>query len=318
MVGTVALFGCVAHSLDVVPVGITHEGPVVVRVVFGPHPRLVEYFGARGHGGFEEGLDGGSVGRSEGYVRLAEPLARGSRAYPKVGLLSDAEADHLAEVQYSSAAKRGEHRIVEGGAGRHLGALDRDVVKHGDIVLGASLDEQAEGMTSRVEVDANVILWLEVGKCCPDGERVRSALDQIVNMNMWETSCVNIAELHHGARPNERKDVQALGNLSELTSQNPSLTDRCSVASTTEAATTQKPDDVELEVAETPSQKSPTVSSSVGRKACSNASGSTSDRVKPGALGFSVVIYSSSRPLDRSFSAQCPSSEGSDERLAVC
>ncbi len=179
-----ALFECVAHGLDVVPVGITHEGPVVVRVVLGPHSRLVEYFGARGHGGFEEGLDGGSVGRSEGYVRLAKPLARGSRAHPKVGLLSDAEADHLAEVQYSSAAKRGEHRIVEGGAGRHVGALDRDVVKHGDIVLGASLNEQAEGMTSRVEVDANAVLWLEVSECCPDGERVRSALVQIVNMNI--------------------------------------------------------------------------------------------------------------------------------------
>lgn len=73
MVGIVALFGCVAHSLDVVPVGITHEGPVVVRVVLGPHPRLVEYFGARGHRGFEEGLDGGSVGRIEGYVRLRNP-----------------------------------------------------------------------------------------------------------------------------------------------------------------------------------------------------------------------------------------------------
>ncbi len=76
----VTLFGRVAHSLDVVPVGVTHEGPVVVRVVLGPDPRLVEHFGVGGDRGFEERLDGGSVARSERYVRLAKPLARGSRA----------------------------------------------------------------------------------------------------------------------------------------------------------------------------------------------------------------------------------------------
>ena len=35
-------------------------------------------------------------------------------------------------------------------------------------------------------------------------------LDLITEGHAVGTSCVNIAELHHGARPKERKDVQAL------------------------------------------------------------------------------------------------------------
>lgn len=50
--------------------------------------------------------------------------------------------------------------------------------------LDASLDEQAEGVTRRVEVDANVVLWLEVGQCCPNGDRVRYSLIQVVNVNV--------------------------------------------------------------------------------------------------------------------------------------
>src|SRR3954453_23952944 len=44
---------CVADGLHVVAVGIPHEGAVVVRVVLGPHPRLVENLGPGRHGRVE-------------------------------------------------------------------------------------------------------------------------------------------------------------------------------------------------------------------------------------------------------------------------
>ena len=44
----------VTDRLDVVAVGIAHERAVVVRVVLGPHPRLVQHLGAGGDRGVEE------------------------------------------------------------------------------------------------------------------------------------------------------------------------------------------------------------------------------------------------------------------------
>ena len=46
------------------------------------------------------------------------------------------------------------------------------------------MDEQAEGVTSRVEVDTNVVLWLKAGRCRSDCDRMRSSLIQVVNANV--------------------------------------------------------------------------------------------------------------------------------------
>src|SRR5687767_1189768 len=40
------LLRSVTDGFDVVAIGITHEGPEVVRVVLGPDPRFVQYLGA--------------------------------------------------------------------------------------------------------------------------------------------------------------------------------------------------------------------------------------------------------------------------------
>ena len=57
-----------ADRLDVVAVGIAHERAVVVGVVLGPHPRLVQHLGAGGDGRVEERVDRRPVGGGEGDV----------------------------------------------------------------------------------------------------------------------------------------------------------------------------------------------------------------------------------------------------------
>src|SRR5947207_14584260 len=72
---TVALLRVVADRLDVVAVGITDEAAVVVRVVLGPHPRLVQHLGASRDRRVEEGVHRGAVGGQGRDVRLAEAVA---------------------------------------------------------------------------------------------------------------------------------------------------------------------------------------------------------------------------------------------------
>src|SRR5690606_18010268 len=75
--------GDVADGLDVVAVGVAHEGAVVAGVVLGPLAGLVEHLGAGGHRGVEERPHRGAVRGSEGDVRLPEPLAGGLRPEPE-------------------------------------------------------------------------------------------------------------------------------------------------------------------------------------------------------------------------------------------
>src|SRR5262245_27005863 len=126
----IGLFGQVADRFDVVAVGIAHERAVVVRVVLGPHPRLVQHFGPGGHRGVEEGAHRGPIGRLEGDVGLAEALAGLAGADPEIGLAAHAEADGLAEVHDAGAAEGCQHRVVEHGTGTDVGTLDGDVVQH--------------------------------------------------------------------------------------------------------------------------------------------------------------------------------------------
>ena len=70
----------VADGLDVVAVGVADERAVVVRVVLGPHPRLVQHLGAGRDRGVEERAHRGPVGRDERDVR-----SRGSPRRSRAG-----------------------------------------------------------------------------------------------------------------------------------------------------------------------------------------------------------------------------------------
>src|SRR5439155_26335678 len=70
------------------------------------------------------------VAGGEGNVRLAEPVAGVAWADPEVGLGRDAVPDVLTEVHHAGAAQWREHGVIEGRAGGHVGALDREVVQH--------------------------------------------------------------------------------------------------------------------------------------------------------------------------------------------
>src|SRR5436190_1849184 len=87
------LTACWAPGLDVVAVGVPHEGAVVVGVVVGPDAGFVEYFGASTHRCLEEGPYRGPVGCRERDVRLAESLAAGQPADPEIWHGRDTEAD---------------------------------------------------------------------------------------------------------------------------------------------------------------------------------------------------------------------------------
>ena len=63
--------GQMAHGLDVVAVGVAHERAVVVGVVLGPHPRLVQHLGTGRDRGVEERPHRGAIGRDERDVVLA-------------------------------------------------------------------------------------------------------------------------------------------------------------------------------------------------------------------------------------------------------
>ncbi len=68
---------------------------------------------------------------------LTEPLTGAARPEPEVGVRCNAEADDLAKVQQASAAERGEHDVVEGGAVRHIRALDGEMVTPVGAALGS-------------------------------------------------------------------------------------------------------------------------------------------------------------------------------------
>ncbi len=133
-----ALLRQVADGLDVVPVRIPHERAVIGRVILRPQPGLVQHLGPRGAGRVEEPPDRGPARRGEGDVRLAKAVSRRLRPDPEVRSRRHPVADRLAEVHDPLAAKRREHRVVEGGAGADVGALDTHVIEHAAIVPAAA------------------------------------------------------------------------------------------------------------------------------------------------------------------------------------
>src|SRR5262249_22197337 len=93
----------VADGLAVVAAGVPPDAAVVVRVVLGPHPRLVERLGAGGEGGVEERPHGGPGTGAEGDVRLTEALARLLWTDPEVRHGRHSVADDRPEVHDASA-----------------------------------------------------------------------------------------------------------------------------------------------------------------------------------------------------------------------
>src|SRR5215467_14775 len=132
--GRARLPGLVTDGLDVVAVGVADEGSVVAGVVLRPHARLVQDLRTAGGGGLEEGVHRRAVRRGEGDVRLAEAVPGGLAADPEIRHGWHAVPDGLAEVQHPPAAERGQDGVVEGGAGRQVSALDRNMIEHAPIV----------------------------------------------------------------------------------------------------------------------------------------------------------------------------------------
>ena len=123
-----------ANRLDVVAVGIVDEGSVIVGVVLGPNPWLVEDLSPGVDRRLEERSYGGSVRRGEGEVRFAESLPARCRADPEIGHRSDAEADDIPEVHHPHTSDRGQDDVVERSAGVEVRTLDGHVVEHALIV----------------------------------------------------------------------------------------------------------------------------------------------------------------------------------------
>ena len=72
--------------------------------------------------------------------------------------------------------------------------------------MGARNPQDGELCLSTYLLDTTVL----IGHLRGLEQVTRFILDLITEGHAVGTSCVSIAELHHGARPNERKDVQAL------------------------------------------------------------------------------------------------------------
>src|SRR4029077_13592558 len=110
------------------------EGAEIVRVILGPGPRLVQDLSSGGNRGLAERLDDSPGGGGEGDVGLPEALACLALTDPELPPVY-AVAEGLAEVHQPGPAKRRQHRIVEGGAGRDVGTLHGEVIDHGIILL---------------------------------------------------------------------------------------------------------------------------------------------------------------------------------------
>jgi Acyltransferase len=122
----------VADRLDVVPVRVAYESAVVVLVVLRPYPRLMQDRAAKAARRFAEFPDRLPVRRRESDVGLPETVPCRLGPDPEVRPVRRAVTDRHAEIHDPPPAKRREDRVVERSAGRHVGALDTQVIEHGD------------------------------------------------------------------------------------------------------------------------------------------------------------------------------------------
>ena len=132
LVGSLRLHRAVVDGLDVVAVGVEHEGAVVVLVVVRARARRAVVRAAGGEGGGVEGLDlllgvdpEGDMAARRRRVRGCDPQVR-----PR-----DAHADHARRrLQHHAVAERLERPLIEGAAGGRVGGEELDVVDHRRIL----------------------------------------------------------------------------------------------------------------------------------------------------------------------------------------
>ena len=106
--GRRSLSGGAANGLDVVAVGVTHEGAVIAWVVLGPDAWFMEHFGINADRCLvEECPHGRPVGCHERDMHLAEPSPVVRGPIQNSGLGRHTEADDLPEVHHAAAAERG-------------------------------------------------------------------------------------------------------------------------------------------------------------------------------------------------------------------
>src|SRR5450631_4499020 len=160
-----------ANGLYVVAVRIAHEGGEVARVVFGPQARLVKYLSPGGNRGIEEREHRRSIGCGERDVGFAEALPGGLAANPELGFGWRPIADCRSEVHDPLASQRGQHFVVEAGAGTDIGALDREVVEHAVIIVHRARRRHRKFGKHRLSEPSRraqwrsgqIRLWLEAG-----------------------------------------------------------------------------------------------------------------------------------------------------------
>jgi hypothetical protein len=125
---------CVADGFDVVAVGVTDERAVVVGVVFGPQSRFVEHVSILGNRSSEEGVDGGATGRGEGQMCFAKTLPRRLPPNTEFEIWWRAVGNDVVEFEDPDTVQRRQDRVVEGGAGGNVSALNGYVVDHRPIM----------------------------------------------------------------------------------------------------------------------------------------------------------------------------------------
>ena len=109
--------GGVADRLDVVPVRVAHERAVVVGVVLGPQPRLVQHLGAeRRRAASKKACTAARSGALNAMCVSRKPSPVCCCPIQNVAIGRDAVADGGAELHDPLAAERGEDGVVEGGA----------------------------------------------------------------------------------------------------------------------------------------------------------------------------------------------------------
>lgn len=124
-----------AYRLDVVAVRITHERTEVAGVIFRPEPRRVQRLGTELHGSVIERLHLLMVGGAERDMNLTvgtRCLAGAGIGDPERGSALQAVPDGDADIQLPDLTQDGEHRIVKLPRPGVVGAVDTEVIDHGN------------------------------------------------------------------------------------------------------------------------------------------------------------------------------------------
>jgi hypothetical protein len=179
----------VADGLDVIAVWIAKEGTVVVGMVLRPQLGRMQHLCASCHPRVEEGLDGGAVGGGERDVGLTEAVTGVTGSDPEVRIRLYSVTDDVPQVHDPPSAQWSEDSVVEGGAGRHIGALDGKMIEH-DLTLFIATSPEEK---SKVVIAERL---------------VAGALEPVVGQVYFSPECHALYEgLGFGASPAKMGDV---------------------------------------------------------------------------------------------------------------